>query len=129
MPSLCTHYHGVNAPVHARAKEFGLSGAGFSWRHRTMDWQEAAQHISRRYEASEDSVVLPVYMYDFWCLPYLLGQGLTKSQLLAFNRTAGAWLRDDLAGRAIDQRGYEARLAATLTGPTGTAGHETCAAQ
>ena len=25
-----------------------------------------------------ESTVLPVYMYDFWGIPYLLGQGVTK---------------------------------------------------
>ena len=75
------YYHGVNAPIHARREEFGLKGAGFSWSHDTMSWQQATQHIVRMYQEITESVVLPVYNYDFWGIPYLLGQGLSKQQI------------------------------------------------
>jgi radical SAM superfamily enzyme YgiQ (UPF0313 family) len=104
------YYHGMNTPIHERAREFEIKGAGYGWRHRTMDWKEAARQVERLYRAIRGSVILPLYMFDFWCIPYLLGQGISREQIHAFASTAGEVLVDDLSGKGPDAQLYLGRL-------------------
>lgn len=82
------YYHYTNVSIHQRAQEFGLVGAGYSWRHNSMTWQEAADHVERIYKTVKGPVVLPGYMFDFWSVPYLAGKGFSLDQILEFLRAA-----------------------------------------
>lgn len=77
-------YYDVKAPVHGMAEQFGLKGGGFNWRHKTMDWKSAVKQADRIYREVEHSTILPTHMFDFWGIPYLIGQGLTVEQLEGF---------------------------------------------
>jgi hypothetical protein len=108
------YYHGTNTPIHEQRDEFGIRSAGYSWRHATMSWQEACQQISTMYRTIRGSVILPVYNFDFWCIPYLLGCGLTKGQIHEFVKGANSVLIDELNGGKPDARAQLARLARPL---------------
>jgi hypothetical protein len=41
-------------------------------------------------------------MFDFWCIPYLLGQGLSRTQILSFLKAAQKLLLADLDARPVD---------------------------
>jgi radical SAM superfamily enzyme YgiQ (UPF0313 family) len=118
------YYHGTNTPIHEQRDEFGIRSAGYSWRHATMSWQEACQQISTMYRTIRGSVILPVYNFDFWCIPYLLGRGLTKSQIHEFVKGANSLMIDELNGGRPNARTELARLARPLRASTGLIGTE-----
>jgi radical SAM superfamily enzyme YgiQ (UPF0313 family) len=108
------YYHGTNTPIHDRRAEFGIKSAGYSWKHATMSWQEACQHIGALYRSIRGSLILPVYNFDFWCIPYLLGRGLTKAQIHEFVKGANTLLIDELNGGKRNAKNELARLARAL---------------
>jgi p-methyltransferase len=110
------YYHDEHIPIQTRAKEFGLKGAGYSWRHNTMNWAQACDHIDGLYRRVTNSTILPLYMFDFWSLPYLIGRGISLDEVTLFLKT----VRPALDGRErMDPPGeveLEAALAAAFAG-------------
>jgi p-methyltransferase len=104
----------MNTPIHERASEFAIVSAEYSWRHKTMTWKEASDHVASMYETIRNSTVLPLYDFDFWCIPYLLGRGFSKQQINGFVRTASAMLIDELSGPAVEANQQIGRLVAAL---------------
>lgn len=78
------YYHSAAAPVAAKENHYGLKGAGFSWSHATMDWKQACDFVDKMYREVEGAAVLPLYLFDFWSIPYLRGKGLTSGQIKKF---------------------------------------------
>jgi radical SAM PhpK family P-methyltransferase len=83
-----TYYHYTNVPIASRSAEFGLKGAGYSWRHNTMDWSRASELVRQMYTELRGPRVLPGYMFDFWALPYLAGKGFGLEQVKDFTAVA-----------------------------------------
>lgn len=108
------YYHGTNTPIHEQRSRFGIKSAGYSWKHDTMSWQEALEQISTLYRMIRTSVILPVYNFDFWCIPYLLGRGLTKGQIYDFVKAANVVMLEELNGGQADAQADLARLARPL---------------
>jgi radical SAM PhpK family P-methyltransferase len=81
-------YADPTTPVMRDPSKFGIRGAAFSWEHETMDWTTAARWVHRLYESVESSCVLPVYGFDFWSLPYLLGNGIELDYVKQFTTIA-----------------------------------------
>jgi radical SAM PhpK family P-methyltransferase len=109
------YYHYGNVPIAQQAEKFGISGAGYSWTHRSMDWQEAADLLEEMYRTIKGPRVLPGYMFDFWSIPYLLGKGISIDQLKAFTATAQRWLTDGFSDGPADCQPYERELARIFT--------------
>ncbi len=86
------YYHDGLVPIQQQAEKYGLKGAGYGWRHRSMDWRKASQLIEQIYKTISGSMILPIYMFDFWSLPYLLGKGLTWPQITGFIKIANKML-------------------------------------
>ncbi|WP_316239480.1 radical SAM protein [Bradyrhizobium sp. SZCCHNR1015] len=82
------YYHDVRVPIHEKAAQFGMIGAGFSWSHATMDWAEACDRVEYLYQAVSDSLLFPVHGFDLESIPYLLGNGISIDQIFAFARVA-----------------------------------------
>lgn len=82
------YYHYTNVPIHKDAEKYGIRGTGYSWKHNTMDWKEAGEHLRMMYKTINGPHILPGYMFDFWSIPYLLGKGLTVEQIAEFAATA-----------------------------------------
>jgi radical SAM PhpK family P-methyltransferase len=83
-----TYFHDRKVPVQDRAEEFGLQGSAYSWRHNTMNWQEASDHVEYLHRNIRNSVLLPLYGVDMWSVPYFLANGISRQQLLDFLRIA-----------------------------------------
>jgi radical SAM PhpK family P-methyltransferase len=82
------YYHYTNVPIHKEAEKYGIRGTGYSWKHNTMDWQQATGHLQEMYKTIAGPRILPGYMFDFWSIPYLMGKGLTVEQIEGFVGTA-----------------------------------------
>ncbi len=78
------YFHAHHVPVHKKADQYGLRGSGYGWRHNTMDWQKACDNVERLYRTVEESQVCPVYMFDFWTIPYFLSKGISLEQIIRF---------------------------------------------
>jgi radical SAM PhpK family P-methyltransferase len=109
------YYHYTNVPIHQRAKEFGIRGAGYSWKHHSMDWKTASALAHEIYKTVKGPVVLPGYMFDFWSIPYLLGRGLTLDQIIGFAKIAQEMMIGSLDDSFPDTSDMERRLTSILS--------------
>lgn len=82
------YYHYTNVPIHDQAEILGISGGGYSWKHRTMDWRRASEYVKEIYKTLKGPTILPSYMFDFWSIPYLIGKGMTIEQIIGFTSQA-----------------------------------------
>jgi p-methyltransferase len=86
------YYHYNNVPIAQRNEEFGFKGAGYSWKHNTMDWVRAGELVRHMYTNLRGPLVMPGYLFDFWALPYLTGKGFTIEQIKSFSEIAQGML-------------------------------------
>lgn len=86
------YYHYPAVPIAREADKYGLRGTGYHWRHDTMTAEEACVAVETMYRTIDRSLIMPGYMFDFWSIPYLLGEGLGIEHLTAFVRRAGEGL-------------------------------------
>lgn len=82
--SIQLYYHDMLAPIEQQRERFGIEGAGYSWKHMTMDWQQAAAWKEQVIREVTESALLPLYGLSIWSLPYLASQGLTVDQIIRF---------------------------------------------
>jgi len=78
------YFHAYNVPIHKEADRYGLRGCGYGWRHNTMDWQTACDHLEKMYATVQGPLICPVYLFDFWAIPYLLSKGISLDQIKRF---------------------------------------------
>jgi radical SAM PhpK family P-methyltransferase len=108
------YYHYTNVPIHSRAEVLGINGAGYSWKHNTMDWRGASEHVKEMYRTLKGPTILPSYMFDFWSIPYLIGKGMTVDQLIGFTTQAQQMLLRGIEESSPDIDEQEAALVSTL---------------
>jgi p-methyltransferase len=79
-------WYNHRSPIHQQAEKFGLAGKEYVWRHNTMDIAGAVQACDALFHGVTGSHWMPGYNFDFWALPYLVGKGISMSQLTEFHR-------------------------------------------
>jgi p-methyltransferase len=104
------YYHDIKVPIHSEAKKYELTGAGYSWKHKTMDWQQAADWIEHMYRTIDNSSVFPLHGFDLESVAYLEGEGIELSQIRGFARIAQEMLVQSLDDVPRDTTGQEKRL-------------------
>jgi radical SAM PhpK family P-methyltransferase len=77
-------YYNHRTPVHRARADFGLTGAGYDWRHDTMNTHTAGDAADSLFRDVTGSVWMPGYNYDFWAIPYLLGKGMSVRNIVRF---------------------------------------------
>ncbi|MBD0259306.1 MAG: radical SAM protein, partial [Cytophagales bacterium] len=77
-------WYNQRAPIHHSAAQFELEGDGYRWKHKTMDVTQACDGVDRMFSDVRHSVWMPMYMFDFWALPYLLGKGVKLPEIIDF---------------------------------------------
>ncbi len=78
------YFHAHHVPIHKEADKYGIRGSGYGWRHNTMDWQTACDHLEKMYGTVQGSLICPVYMFDFWAIPYLMSKRVSLDQIKRF---------------------------------------------
>ena len=91
------YYHDVKVPVHKQAKDYGLTGAGYSWTHDSMSWQEACDWVETIYKSIKSSTIFPVFGFDLESIAYLVGEGISLDEIKRF-----AELAQDMLLRSLD---------------------------
>lgn len=82
--SVQLYFHNPMAPIEKHREEFGIEGAHYSWKHLTMDWQEATEQKERVILSTKGPTLLPLYGLSIWAFPYLLQSGLSIDDLRRF---------------------------------------------
>lgn len=96
------YFHDPWTPIQSRAKEFGLKGSYYGWRHNTMNWEEAADRIDKLFKTISSSTVLPLSTFTFQTLPYLFGRGIPRNSVEDFLGVAHQMLIKSLDDQAVD---------------------------
>jgi radical SAM PhpK family P-methyltransferase len=78
------YYHANDVPINREAEKYGLRSSGYSWRHSTMDWRVACDMVEMMYKTIKGSFVCPLFMFDFWAIPYLFGKGIQPTHFKEF---------------------------------------------
>jgi len=84
-------------PVWRDRARYGLSGAGFHWRHDTMDSAEAADHVDRFFFRTAGATWLPQHGFEQWSLFYLQRRGYAPDRVRDFVRCFNAAVRAQIA--------------------------------
>lgn len=92
-------WYNRHAPIANRADEFGIVGHGYIWRHKTMDIFEALDANDEIFKKVTGSIWMPMHMFDFWALPYLLGKGMTPAKFTEFMSRSGSIMREQFEGK------------------------------
>ena len=104
------YYHDVKVPIHKQAKEYELTGAGYSWKHKTMDWQTAGDWIEQMYRTISNSSVFPAHGLDLEGIGYLLGEGIDLDQIRRFAAIGQKMLIESLDDSPGDMTEHENNL-------------------
>lgn len=104
------YYHDVKVPIHKQAKDYELTGAGYSWKHKTMDWQTASDWIELMYRTIGNSSVFPARGLDLEGIAYLLGVGLELDQIRRFAAIGQKMLVESLDDSPGDMTEHENQL-------------------
>jgi radical SAM PhpK family P-methyltransferase len=96
------YYHDVRSPIARKSLEFQIEGAGYNWRHRTMDWREAAELAKGAFRNVENSLPLTLYGFSIWSLPYLFSKGLGLPQIAEFGTIAREMLVSSFEDSPMD---------------------------
>jgi p-methyltransferase len=96
------YYHDVRSPIARKSLEFQIEGAGYSWRHRTMEWREAADLARGAFRSVENSLPLTLYGFSIWSLPYLFSKGIGLPQVAEFGTIAREMLVSSFDDTAQD---------------------------
>jgi radical SAM PhpK family P-methyltransferase len=110
------YYHDQRSPIQKRAEEFEIQGAGYSWRHKTMDWREGIKWVKYMYANIHNSGCLPLYGFSLWAVPYLLARGFTLEQLVEFSHIVRPLLLASLEEQPGDLAAVEQQLMELLRG-------------
>jgi len=86
-------WYNHRAPIGASAVDNGLTGHGYRWRHDSMDAAGACRAVDRMFEEITGSTWMPMYMFDFWALPYLLGKGMSLDEIVRFHQISQRVMR------------------------------------
>lgn len=97
------HWYNSRAPIASQANKFGLQGRGYQWHHDTMSIEQACDGVDYIFHNVDASLWMPMYMFDFWALPYLLGKGMTLEQVIAFHRHGEQAMKRRIAGTNSQQ--------------------------
>jgi p-methyltransferase len=84
-----------HAPVHLRAKEFGLTGNGLFWSHKTMGWKTAVEHINRLFiEIKNATFINPDN--TLWEYAYLRSKGFSADEFRDYRRLINARIAEQM---------------------------------
>jgi radical SAM PhpK family P-methyltransferase len=104
------YFHYPATPIHQKRLEHGIQGTGYSWTHNTMTWQEAAAAVDFIYQTVDQSIVLPLYGFDFFGMPYFFTNGVSFDQFTQFLRIAQSMLVDSYPNTPVDFSARERQL-------------------
>lgn len=84
-------------PIYDKREEYKILGQGFKWEHDTMNSLEAMDYIDKTFiEVGDTSTWLPIWSFDFWFIPYVMGKGVSRSQFTDIVTEANKMMRPNI---------------------------------
>jgi p-methyltransferase len=95
-------FYDRTTPIHKRAQEFDLQGAGYTWKHKSMTWEGACDNVDRMLREVKSSLYVPQNGFSFETIFYLLGRGFSFSFVKDFLETCRDVVVAGLGDTAVD---------------------------
>jgi radical SAM PhpK family P-methyltransferase len=112
-------FYDDSTPIHKRAKEFELQGAGYTWKHKTMNWVQACDNVDRMLREVKSSLYVPQNGFSFETIFYLLGRGLSFRYVNDFLETCRDVVVAGLGDTAVDSTKVFSKLQASYAAESG----------
>lgn len=112
-------FYDDSTPIHKRAKEFELQGAGYTWKHKTMNWVQACDNVDRMLREVKSSLYVPQNGFSFETIFYLMGRGFSFRYVNDFLETCRDVVIAGLGDNAVDSTKVFAKLQASYAAETG----------
>jgi len=112
-------FYDDSTPIHKRAKEFELLGAGYTWKHKTMTWLQACDNVDRMLREVKSSLYVPQNGFSFETIFYLLGRGISFRYVNDFLETCRDVVVAGLGDNAVDSSKVFSKLHASYAAETG----------
>jgi len=77
-------FYDHTTPIHRRAQEFNLEGAGYTWSHSSMTWERACDGVDQMLREVKSSLYVPQTGFSFETIFYLMGRGLSLDFIKRF---------------------------------------------
>ena len=71
-------------PIWRQRETFGIKGSMFQWSHKTMNYEQACEHIERIFKTIKHSIWLPQNSFEIFSLFYLQRKGMSLEQINQF---------------------------------------------
>jgi radical SAM PhpK family P-methyltransferase len=95
------YFHDKQSPIHRRAADFGLRGAGYAWSHEGMTWREAASWVEATFRDVTGSTPLTLDGFSMWAFTYLLQHGIDIAGIQRFGDAARPLLLAGFAEQSV----------------------------
>lgn len=106
-------------PIHKRAQEFNLQGAGYTWKHKTMTWEGACDNVDRMLREVKSSLYVPQNGFSFETIFYLMGRGFSFPFVKDFLATCRDVVVAGLGDTDVDSTTVFSRLHASYASERG----------
>jgi p-methyltransferase len=103
-------FYDQTTPIHGRAREFGLQGSGYTWKHNSMTWQNACDWVDTMLREVKGSLYLPQIGFSFETIFYLLGRGFSLKFIKSFLEISRRWVVEGLGDAPVDEAKYVGEL-------------------
>jgi p-methyltransferase len=109
-------FYDSTTPIAQRASQFKLEGAGYRWKHKTMDWRGACDWVDTILREVTSAQYIPQTGFSFETIFYLLGRGYSMTFIKDFLRIARNLTVAGLGDVAVDEAAYVRELDALCAG-------------
>jgi p-methyltransferase len=82
--SLQLYYYDPTTPIQAQKEKYELIGSGYSWKHKTMTWEEGTFWCEYALREINQSILLPLYGFSIWTILYLMDNNINMAQIMQF---------------------------------------------
>lgn len=103
-------YYLHHTPVHKRAAEYGLTGNGLFWSHKTMNWSEALEHVNRLFLSIKGSTFINPD-YNLWEIAYLRTKGMSFADINDYRQTINRMTAEQMVKYKIVKGHMTSRVA------------------
>jgi radical SAM PhpK family P-methyltransferase len=106
-------FYDHTTPIHRRAQEFNLQGAGYTWQHKSMTWEGACDNVDRMLREVKNSLYVPQNGFSFETIFYLLGRGFSFRFVKDFLETSRDVVLAGLGDSPVESATVFAKLQAS----------------
>lgn len=112
-----SYFHDKKVPIAEKSDLYDIKGQAYSWKHKSMDWSQAAELVNEGYRTITGSAILPLYSFDLWSLGYFMSQGFALEQLTDFLKLSSKMLVSGLGEASPSHGDWEEQILSVFGTP------------